>query len=124
MANADKVWQGLSASDVVGNRKQCCYKPLSRHQSIEVLSDVLFCQLIPSTNMEALCGNDDSSIHEISTRVVSRCVPMLTLHGPYKATFAALGRLRRHPKVSSDFPTDFVDDDHSDLVIVAGELWL
>jgi hypothetical protein len=36
-----------------------------------------------------------------TTYVVSRCIPMLTLRGPYQATRTTLGRLGRHPTAVS-----------------------
>jgi hypothetical protein len=47
MANADKVWQGLSASDILG--KQCRCKSLSDHRLIRVDSEMLFRQLLSYT---------------------------------------------------------------------------
>jgi hypothetical protein len=41
MADAEKVWQGLSASDIMGKQRYC--KPSSGDQSIEMLSNMLSC---------------------------------------------------------------------------------
>ena len=55
MANADKVWQGLSASDMVV--EQSCRKSLSAHGLFGETSDMLFRQLLSFT---FLYSNDHS----------------------------------------------------------------
>ena len=47
MANADKVWQGLSASDMVV--EQCCCKSLSGHRLFGDASDMLYRRLLSFT---------------------------------------------------------------------------
>jgi len=64
------------------------------------------------------------TIVEQATYVLTRCLPML--RAVLSHTYTTLGRLRRHPTKSSlsYLPTDSDGDDHSNLEIVAEELWL
>lgn len=125
MANADKVWQGLSASDIVG--RQCCCKPLNNRQLIEVLKYAVIS--IDTICEQALCGNNDSNNLYISTRpptyypVESRCEPFTARTKPHVQHSVGWGGIRQRSLWES--PTDSDDgDDHSDLVIVAEKLWL
>lgn len=85
MANADKVWQGLSASDMVN--EQCCCKSLSIHRLIEVDSQMFIRQLPSSTERIVSMATTTAMIIRDycrqATYVVTRCVPIMTLAGPY-----------------------------------------
>lgn len=76
MANADKVWQGLSASDMVV--EQCYCKSLNGHRLIEMDHGLLFRQLRSSTECIVYMATTTALIFRDycrqATYVVTRCV--------------------------------------------------